>query len=106
MLDHFGVVKLIDFGASKVIQKGQQRTMARTRRVNDDPTSLGPHSLNGTPMYMSPEVIKNDKRGRHGAMDVWSLGCVILECATGRKPWSSTFDNEWYVFTTPWARNR
>lgn len=53
------------------------------------------NSLTGTPMYMSPEVIKNDKRGRHGAMDVWSLGCVVLEFATGKKPWSN-LDNEWY----------
>lgn len=52
------------------------------------------NSLTGTPMYMSPEVIKNDKHGRNGAMDIWSLGCVVLECATGRKPWSN-LDNEW-----------
>jgi mitogen-activated protein kinase kinase kinase len=45
-------------------------------------------------MYMSPEIIKNDKRGRYGATDIWSLGCVILECATGKKPWSN-LDNEW-----------
>jgi len=47
-------------------------------------------------MYMSPEVIKNDKRGRHGAMDIWSLGCVVLEFATGKKPWSN-LDNEWAI---------
>lgn len=52
------------------------------------------NSLTGTPMYMSPEVIKSDRRGRHGAMDVWSLGCVVLEFATGKKPWSN-LDNEW-----------
>lgn len=52
------------------------------------------NSLTGTPMYMSPEIIKNDKRGRHGAMDIWSLGCVVLEFATGKKPWSN-LDNEW-----------
>lgn len=52
--------------------------------------------LTGTPMYMSPEVIKNDTRGRHGAMDIWSMGCVVLEFATGKKPWSH-LDNEWYV---------
>ncbi len=53
-------------------------------------------SLTGTPMYMSPEVIKNGTRGRHGAMDIWSMGCVVLEFATGKKPWSH-LDNEWYV---------
>jgi mitogen-activated protein kinase kinase kinase len=52
------------------------------------------NSLTGTPMYMSPEIIRNDKKGRYGAMDIWSLGCVVLEFATGKKPWSN-LDNEW-----------
>lgn len=52
------------------------------------------NSLTGTPMYMSPEVIRNSGNGRQGAMDIWSLGCVVLESATGRKPWSN-LDNEW-----------
>jgi len=45
---------------------------------------------------VAPEVIRNDIRGRHGAMDIWSLGCVVLEFATGRKPWSN-LDNEWAI---------
>lgn len=53
------------------------------------------NSLTGTPMYMSPEVIKGEKQGSPCAMDIWSLGCVILEMATGRRPWQS--DNEWAV---------
>jgi len=47
-------------------------------------------------MYMSPEVIKGENPGRAGAVDVWSLGCVILEMATGRRPWAS-LDNEWAI---------
>lgn len=47
-------------------------------------------------MYMSPEVIKGENSGRAGAVDVWSLGCVILEMATGRRPWAS-LDNEWAI---------
>lgn len=106
LLDHMGVIKFVDFGASKIITKGQQKTLARQTRQGrartsatngDDANSLGHNSLTGTPMYMSPEIIKNDKRGRHGAMDIWSLGCVVLECATGRKPWNSSFDNEWAI---------
>ena len=53
-------------------------------------------SMTGTPMYMSPEVIKGSSEGRHGTIDVWSLGCVILEMATGRRPWAS-LDNEWAI---------
>ncbi|KAF9056478.1 hypothetical protein BJ165DRAFT_1557048 [Panaeolus papilionaceus] len=104
LLDHNGDIKLVDFGAAKILAKNQ-RTMQRSRRVAADfaPSSnvanvngLGVMSngLTGTPMYMSPEVIKNDKRGRHGAMDIWSLGCVVLELVTGKKPWSN-LDNEW-----------
>lgn len=33
---------------------------------------------------------------RHGAVDTWSLGCVVLEMATGRRPWAS-LDNEWAI---------
>ncbi|KIK99776.1 hypothetical protein PAXRUDRAFT_822393 [Paxillus rubicundulus Ve08.2h10] len=104
LLDHRGVIKYVDFGASKILAKN--RTMQRSRRGTDMATfvkaggfggGLGVNnSLTGTPMYMSPEVIKNDKRGRHGAMDVWSLGCVVLEFATGKKPWSN-LDNEWAI---------
>ena len=52
--------------------------------------------MTGTPMYMSPEVIRGQNQGRHGAVDIWSLGCVILEMATGRRPWAS-LDNEWAI---------
>ncbi len=53
-------------------------------------------SMTGTPMYMSPEVIKGENPGHFGAVDIWSLGCVILEMATGRRPWAN-LDNEWAI---------
>ena len=72
-------------------------TMARTNL----------NSMTGTPMYMSPEsnashlpclmiVITGSDKGRHGALDIWSLGCCLLEMATGRRPWAN-LDNEWAV---------
>ncbi|KAI0047809.1 kinase [Auriscalpium vulgare] len=98
LLDHLGVIKFVDFGAAKILARNQ-RTNQRSRRPPVEagiPGGLGMNSLTGTPMYMSPEVIKNDARGRYGAMDVWSLGCVVLEFATGKKPWSN-LDNEWAI---------
>ena len=95
-----GVIKFVDFGAAKILAKNQ-RSIQRSRRLSDS-VSMGVlggglgmnNSLTGTPMYMSPEIIRNNKRGRQGAMDIWSMGCVVLECATGKKPWSN-LDNEW-----------
>jgi mitogen-activated protein kinase kinase kinase len=54
------------------------------------------NSMQGTPMYMAPEVIRGSAAGRTGAADVWSLGCVVLEMVTGRRPWAS-LDNEWAI---------
>ncbi|KAJ6580656.1 kinase [Mycena capillaripes] len=104
LLDHRGVIKFVDFGAAKILAKNQ-RTIQRSRRGLDNASEAAPglppkgvnqNSLMGTPMYMSPEIIKNERRGRHGAMDIWSLGCVVLEFATGKKPWSN-LDNEWAI---------
>ncbi|KAF4547520.1 MAP kinase kinase kinase wis4-like protein [Elsinoe fawcettii] len=92
LLDHNGVIKFVDFGAAKVIAK-QGKTL-----IGDAGRGTRQKSMTGTPMYMSPEVIKggNNAGSRHGAVDIWSLGCVILEMATGRRPWAS-LDNEWAI---------
>lgn len=94
LLDHNGVIKFVDFGAAKVIA-AQGRTRAGASVVG------GPHPLNlssmtGTPMYMLPESIRGTKLGLLGAADIWSLGCCVLEMATGRRPWAN-LDNEWAV---------
>ncbi len=91
LLDHNGVIKYVDFGAAKVLAR-QGRTLIRGITAATRPNN----SMTGTPMYMSPEVIKGENPGHAGAVDVWSLGCVILEMATGRRPWSN-LDNEWAI---------
>ncbi|KXT17775.1 hypothetical protein AC579_3615 [Pseudocercospora musae] len=96
LLDHNGVIKFVDFGAAKVIAK-QGKTI-----VADGPGGNGrQRSVQGTPMYMSPEVIKgapqgSSARGRLGAADIWSLGCVISEMATGSRPWAN-MDNDFAI---------
>jgi serine/threonine protein kinase len=47
-------------------------------------------------VHKAPEVITGGEKGRKGAMDIWSLGCCIVEMTTGRRPWSN-LDNEWAV---------
>ncbi|KAA8908446.1 hypothetical protein FN846DRAFT_898539 [Sphaerosporella brunnea] len=92
LLDHNGIIKYVDFGAAKIIAKqGKTRGGATTGAAR---TNL--NSMTGTPMYMSPEVITGSNKGRHGSIDIWSLGCVVLEMATGRRPWAN-LDNEWAI---------
>ncbi|WRT70117.1 uncharacterized protein IL334_007111 [Kwoniella shivajii] len=86
------VLKLADFGTAKII-KGN-KTLARTRGG----ANAKMEGLEGTPMYMAPEMIKNIRSGKLGACDIWGLGCVVLQMITGRKPWSFLdFDNEWAI---------
>ncbi|TMW95756.1 hypothetical protein EJD97_008376 [Solanum chilense] len=70
LVDPNGRVKLADFGMAKHIT-GQ----------------YCPLSFKGSPYWMAPEVIKNSN-GCNLAVDIWSLGCTVLEMATTKPPWS------------------
>jgi mitogen-activated protein kinase kinase kinase len=113
LLDHNGVIKYVDFGAAKVIARQGQTMMAQPepsplkqdQKAGKDGQQQGgkggqpQKTMTGTPMYMSPEVIRGEAPPNSrffGAADIWSLGCVILEMATGRRPWA-TLDNEWAI---------
>lgn len=45
-------------------------------------------AMQGSIFWMAPEVVKYDQQGYSAKIDIWSLGCVVLEMWAGRRPWN------------------
>ena len=50
--------------------------------------------LQGTLAFMAPEVLRGESYGR--SCDIWSLGCCIIEMATGKAPWNASDISNYY----------
>lgn len=93
LLDRNGIIKYVDFGAAKLIA-GNGSKQIGTGSIKS--AKAGGMDMIGTPMYMAPEAITGQGHGNFGSDDIWSLGCVVLEMVTGRRPWAN-LDNEWAI---------
>ncbi|XP_020219286.1 mitogen-activated protein kinase kinase kinase 5 [Cajanus cajan] len=76
LVDASGTVKLADFGVSKILTEKSFEL-----------------SLKGSPYWMAPELMKAAIKKESSpdiamAIDIWSLGCTIIEMLTGKPPWS------------------
>ena len=76
-----GDAKLADFGCSKKLGTSVQGFAS-----DAGPTGVGCNTLVGTPLFMAPEVMKEEKRGYNNSADIWSVGCLTIELF-GQKPW-------------------
>ncbi|MDB5349654.1 MAG: prkC 29 [Planctomycetota bacterium] len=73
MVDERGDLILMDFGLA--------------RRVDsDDPGLTASGAMLGTPHYMSPEQVRGDRSAMGPTADVYSLGVILYELMTGRRP--------------------
>jgi tetratricopeptide (TPR) repeat protein len=77
-----GHVKVVDFGLARLLPAGLPGAI---RAGNDSGTGLG--TMAGTLTYMSPEQTRSEPAG--SASDVFSLGVVAYELATGRHPFAA-----------------
>src|SRR6266404_344429 len=85
-----GYVKVLDFGIAKLAEQEVPATMAEEEALLLVETNLG--SILGTVRYMSPEQARGapiDKR-----TDIWSLGAVLYEMATGHAPFAGETPRE------------
>jgi len=82
LLTHRKICKLADFGCA-----------ARLTRIADCPYPVVADrehltELRGTALYMAPEMVRLEAKVIGSAADIWSLGCVVMEMATGESPWT------------------
>ncbi|KAJ1536470.1 hypothetical protein HK096_010520 [Nowakowskiella sp. JEL0078] len=86
LIDTDGVAKISDFG----ISKKNQYDVAYQRMTR--------MSMQGSIYWMAPEVALG--KGYSAKVDIWSLGCIVLEMLTGHHPWHKVRGNIIYLLGT------
>jgi len=74
-----GRLKVLDFGISRRIAPGGGDETTRFDKSWDSQ-----HTFTGTLPYIAPEVLKGVQADERS--DIWSLGVLLYEMATGRRP--------------------
>lgn len=79
--DGGALIKIVDFGIAMLLDDAGRRQVAT--RVT------GSGVLVGSPLYMSPEQVRDEEHIDHRT-DIWSVGVVLHELLTGKLPFGTT----------------
>lgn len=82
-LDSDNNVKLGDFGLAKIMNEKDNFTK----------------TFVGTPLYMSPELVRNKKYNTKS--DVWALGCLIYELSALKAPFNAELGKNIHFYINP-----
>ncbi|XP_028793868.1 mitogen-activated protein kinase kinase kinase 17-like [Neltuma alba] len=81
LLGSSGDIKLADFGCARRVEDLKNKSLMKKNTKSLEYVS-------GTPLWMAPEVLRNEELDF--SADIWSLGCTVIEMATGRPPWGAS----------------
>lgn len=84
MIRRDGIVKVLDFGLAKLIEKKQAIPDMEAETLALVKTAPG--IIMGTVAYMPPEQARG--KNTDARSDIWSLGCVLYEMIAGKTPFA------------------
>jgi serine/threonine protein kinase len=100
LIDRNGEPVVMDFGLAKQTRVSEPRAESKppvapddeSRAQSADLTQYG--SVLGTPAYMPPEQARGDVAAIGRQSDIYSLGVILFELLTGRRPFAADDTNE------------